>query len=246
MILTPPAGLRLHTTGMGAETSDLWRPVDPADGRLRAGLEAMMDARSRAIDAGERPIGWKIGWNAPAVRERLQVGSSVVGFLLASGVRRAGEPVPLAGTTHAGAEVELAIWAGPGATVGQIGPGIELVDVHGDFDDVPAALAANVWNRGSILGEERDWSPRLVDDIEVRIEHNGEPFGDPARPPDAIGDPEALVRFVAGTVAMLGEELREGDLILSGLLVPTPVWTKPGDRLVADYGPLGRLDVDFA
>jgi len=172
----------------------------------------------------------------------------VVGFLLESGVHRPGpgEPVPLEGTTNPGAEVEVALWAGPDATIARVGPGIELVDVFGDFDDVPAALAANVWNRGSVFGDAQDWSPGLLDEISVRVEHNDKPFGDPARPPDAIGDPEALVRFAAETVSMLGEELREGDVILSGLLVPSPVWTKPGDRVVADYGPLGRLEVEFA
>src|SRR5689334_15836317 len=246
LMLTRLRLVRFHTGGMGAEMHDLWRPVDPADGRLRTGLEAMMDARSRAIDAGERPIGWKIGWNAPAVRERMRVRSSVLGFLVESGVRPASEPVPLEGTTKPGAEVEIAIWVGPHATIARVAPGIELVDFHGDVGDALAALEANVWNHGCVVGESQEWSPGLLDGIEVRVDHNGEPFGAPARPPDAIGDPEKLVRFAADTVSMLGEELREGDLILSGLLVPSPVMTKPGDRLVADYGPLGRLELEFA
>jgi 2-keto-4-pentenoate hydratase len=226
--------------------ASLWVPVDRSDDRVRRGLERMMEARARAVSDGARPIGWKIGWNAPAVRERLGVGSSVIGFLLDSGVSEAGEPVPLEGTVNPGAEVELALRIGDGATLAAVSPGIELVDVHGDFDDVEAALAANVWNRGAVLGEARDWSPGLLDGIEVRVEHNGEPFADPARPRDAIGDPEELVSFVADTVASLGEELREGDVILSGLLVPAPVWTKPGDLVRADYGHLGSLEVEFS
>jgi 2-keto-4-pentenoate hydratase len=226
--------------------SSLWVPVDRSDERVRAGLERMMEARARAVADGARPVGWKIGWNAPAVRERLGVGSSVIGFLLDSGIHRAGEPVPLDGTVNPGAEVELALRIGDGGVLAGVGPGIELVDVHGDFDHVEAALAANVWNRGAVLGETHDWSPGMLDDIEVRVEHNGEPFADPARPHDAIGDPEELVRFVAETTSSLGEELREGDVILSGLLVPSPVWTKPGDRVGADYGELGRLELSFA
>jgi 2-keto-4-pentenoate hydratase len=53
------------------------------------------------------------------------------------------------------------------------------------------------------------------------------------------------VRFVAETVGSLGEELRAGDVILSGLLVPGAIWTEPGDRVSADYGPLGRLEIAF-
>jgi 2-keto-4-pentenoate hydratase len=86
----------------------------------------------------------------------------------------------------------------------------------------------------------------MLDEIRVKVEHNGEPFADPARPKDAIGDPEDLVRFVGATLTSLGEGLHAGDVILSGLLVPGAIWTEPGDRVSADYGPLGRLDVAFA
>jgi 2-keto-4-pentenoate hydratase len=224
----------------------LWTPVDPGDARLRSGLDRMMEARARAIEAGERAVGWKIGWNAPAVRERLGVGSSVIGFILESGIHAASEPVSLAGTTNPGAEVEIAMHVGEGTSIAAAGPGIELVDVHGRFDDVVGALAANTWHRGAVIGERSDWDDSLLDEIEVRVAHNGEPFADPARTRDAIDDAEALVRFVAETAESLGEQLREGDVILSGLLVPSPVWTKPGDGVSADYGRLGRLDLEFA
>jgi 2-keto-4-pentenoate hydratase len=95
-------------------------------------------------------------------------------------------------------------------------------------------------------GQPTEWSDALLDDVEVRVEHNGEPVGDPVRPREVLGDVEALVRFVADTAGSLGAPLRPGELILSGLLLPAPVWTKPGDRLSADYGPLGRLELEFA
>jgi 2-keto-4-pentenoate hydratase len=232
---------------MGTSGQELWVPVDRDDARVRAGLERMMQARAAALSGGARAVGWKIGWNAPAVRERLGVGSSVIGFILDSGIHAPDEPVPLDGTVNAGAEVELALRIGDGGSLAAVSPGIELIDVHGEFGDVEGALAANVWHRGAVLGETaHDWSPGLLDGIEVRVEHNGEPFADPARPRDAIGDPEALVRFVASTAALLGEELRPGDVILSGLLVPMPVWTKPGDTVAADYGELGRLEIRFS
>jgi 2-keto-4-pentenoate hydratase len=223
----------------------LWTPVDPGDARLRSGLEQMMEARARAVGTGERPVGWKIGWNVPAVRERLGIGSSVIGFMLESGIHDASDPISLDGTSSPGAEVELAIHVGEDASIAAASPGIELVDVHGRFDDVEGSLAANIWHRGLVIGRRADWDDALLDEIEVRIEHNGEPFEEPVRPRVAIEDADALVEFVAETAASLGAPLREGDVILSGLLVPSPVWTKPGDRMSADYGRLGRLELEF-
>jgi 2-keto-4-pentenoate hydratase len=220
--------------------------VDPGDSSLQAGLQRMMEARARAVAAGERPIGWKIGWNAPAVRERLGVGSSVIGFMLESGIHQPSDPIPLGGTTAPGAEVELAIAVGEGGSIAGVSPGIELIDVHGQFDDVEGALAANIWHRGAVIGARLPWEDALLDEIDVRIEHNGEPVGDPARPRAAVEDAGALVEFVGETAASLDVPLRAGDVILSGLLVPAPVWTKPGDRLSADYARLGRLDLAFA
>src|SRR5437764_4581200 len=176
--------------------SDLWRPVDPADERVRAGLERMIEARARAIDAGQRPVGWKIGWNVPAVREQLGVSSSVIGFMLESGVRPAAEPVSLAGAARPGAEVELALHAGADATLAAVGPGIEIVDPSGDFGDVVASRAANVWHRGAAVGAPAAWSDALLDEIEVRVEHNGESAGGAVRPREVIGDPVEIVRFV--------------------------------------------------
>lgn len=225
--------------------SELWSAVDPADKRLQRGLELMMKARGRAIEAGQRPVGWKIGWNTAAVREHLGVSSSVIGFILESGVHQAGESVSLAGAVRPGAEVELALYAGADGDLAAVGPGVEIVDPSGDFGDVEASLAANIWHRGGAVGDRSEWSPELLDEIEVRVELGGKPAGEPVRPRDVIGDPEDVIRFVAATAQSLGEELREGDLILSGLLLPTPVWLEPGDRLGTDFGPLGRLDVEF-
>src|SRR3954453_20958623 len=143
--------------------SSLWVPVDSSD-HVQNGLRRMMEARAAAVAGGERPAGWKIGWNAPAVRERLGAGSSVIGFLLESGIRPADEPVPLEGATKPGAEVELGLRIGERGTLAAVGPAIELIDVHGDFFDVEAALAANVWNRGAVLGEAQDWSPAMLDE----------------------------------------------------------------------------------
>ena len=52
-----------------------------ADPRVRRGLEAQLAARERRLAAGERPLGWKLGFGSPEARERLDTAAPLVGFL---------------------------------------------------------------------------------------------------------------------------------------------------------------------
>src|SRR5688572_9140424 len=110
------------------------------DPRIQAGMRrqfALFEERKRA---GARRIGWKVGFGAPAAKEKLKIGQPLVGFLLDSGVLANGATLSLAGWTKAVAEPEIAIEIGrdfsPTAddreaaqSIAAIGPAIEIVDV---------------------------------------------------------------------------------------------------------------------
>ena len=52
------------------------------------------------------------------------------------------------------------------------------------------------------------------------------------------------MRHVAATLARYGEALEPGDWIILGSLVP-PVPVRSGDRIDADFGPVGRLSIEI-
>ena len=59
-----------------------------------------------------------------------------------------------------------------------------------------------------------------------------------------LGHPANAVSWLAAKLVEFGEVIEAGDVILTGSFV-RPVWAKPGDHLVGDFGPLGTVSVRF-
>jgi 2-keto-4-pentenoate hydratase len=237
-------------------TNELWAALDATEPRLQEGFTRMRAAREAALARGEKHAGWKVAYNTPAARQRFGITSSLVGYLLESGRLPADRPLSLAGSTRPGAEIELVFQLGADlspdadqrtaeAAIGTVAAAIEIVDIVPDLaDNVTEAMGRDIWQRAYLIGAPRPWSDALLDEVSVRVSHNGEQ-GEPFGPRAAVQDAGALLRFVAGAVTAVGETLRAGDIVLSGMFSPALLWLKPGDRLTADYGPLGGFDVTF-
>ena len=52
------------------------------DPRVKAGMVKQLEKRRALIDAGGKPLGWKVGFGAPAMMERLKITAPLVGFLM--------------------------------------------------------------------------------------------------------------------------------------------------------------------
>jgi 2-oxo-hept-3-ene-1,7-dioate hydratase len=52
--------------------------------------------------------------------------------------------------------------------------------------------------------------------------------------------PADAIKHVAATLSRYGERLETGDWVILGSLVK-PIPLRPGDRIEADFGPLGRI-----
>ena len=62
---------------------------------------------------------------------------------------------------------------------------------------------------------------------------------------NVLGDPRRALTWLANELSGLGITLRAGQVVTTGTcLAPLPI--APGDRIVADYGALGRLSLRFA
>lgn len=225
---------------------------DAVDPRVAAGLPAQLARRAELLAHGAEPVGWKVGFNLPAVQEAFGITEPISGFLTTASVIRAGKPHSLAGATQPMAEPELAIHIGaelapdcsPVAAEEAIvafGPAIEVADVHPPRTDIAEIVATNVYHRAVLLGEPVRGAS--LAGVVARVAFNGEELGD-ADPLEAALDPVAVVRIIARTIAAGGERLRPGDAIIAGTLMPPPV-VSPGDELALDLGPLGSLSLAF-
>ncbi|MEJ7714822.1 MAG: hypothetical protein WKF40_03555 [Thermoleophilaceae bacterium] len=82
-----------------------------------------------SLSSGAHRIGWKIGFNPPAVQEKLGLAEPVVGHLTSATLLGADGSHSLAGAENALAEPEIAIEIGPDHSIAGLAPAIEIVDM---------------------------------------------------------------------------------------------------------------------
>ena len=202
------------------------------------GMQAQLARREAALSAGAAPVGWKIGFNTPAIQEHFGLTDAVVGFLVDSGVSPDGATVSLAGWVAPALEVEVAVRVGADSEVVGLAPALELVDLDISFDDIEPVLAGNICHRGVIFGDEvpgvDPWA------MVAAVTKGGEVVAEGR----LTEEPATTAAFVRRYLASHGAELREGDRIIAGSVV-APVAVAPGDELSVSFGPLGALSVRF-
>ena len=225
------------------------------DERVTAGMREQLAARADRLRAGERPLGWKLGFGAPAAKTRLRIDRPLVGFLLESNLLPDGATVPVGEWSAAVLEPEVAVHLAhdiePGApaeavrdAIGGIGPAIELVDLAPPPDDVRAMLAGNIYHRHVLLGpvNEGRTSP---DGVTARVRRDGEPVAGTDDVTELVGDLVEVVRLTAEVLEACGERLRAGEVIITGSVVPA-VPVASGQHIDVDLPPLGGLSVRLA
>ncbi len=202
-------------------------------------MRALLARREAELAGGATAVGWKIGFNTPAIQAHFGLDDPVVGYLTDTGVTPDGSTVAIAGWTAPAVEVELAVRVGRDGGVAGIGPALELVDLDMPFADIEPVLAANVCQRGVVFGEEVpgvDYS-----DVAVTVARGGALVAE-GRP---VEDPAETVAFVRRFLAEHGATLEPEHRIIAGSMV-APVAVAPGDELRVEFGRLGVLCVRFA
>jgi 2-keto-4-pentenoate hydratase len=229
----------------------------PADARVARGMRAQLELRRRAIAAGAQPIGWKVGFGAPAALAKLALSAPLVGFMLDRNVVASGATVSLAGWVKPAAEPEIAVEIGadlPGggsrstaaAAIGAIGPAIELADVTFAPEDVETILAGNIFHRHVLFGpRDRGRKGGGTDGLRAHVLRNGGAHADTAELEANTGKLVDIVRHVADLLGACGERLRAGDVIIAGSVI-APIFLGAEDRAL-DYAldPIGSVAVRF-
>ncbi len=218
---------------------------DPEADRVREGIRAQFEMLAARRSAGAELIGWKIGLNVPAVQRQLGITKPVLGHLTTESLIEPGSTHPIAGMVHVGIEPEVAIHLGEGGSIAALGAAIEVVDLDPAIAGLESILAGNVFHRGVVLGppvEGVDGTDLAT--LTATVEKNGS-VAEQTRFAEAGGDPVEMVRVIAERLALVGERLREGEVIIAGSLTPI-VFVEPGDTVGVELGPLGTLALSVA
>ena len=228
------------------------------DPRIERGMRAQLQARRARLDGGDAPLGWKVGFGAPAALERFALSGPLVGFLLRSALVESGATVALRGWAKPVAEPEIAVYLGAdipagasateaAAAVAALGPAIELADLDAPPDEVESILTRNIYQRRVVLGpRDPGRAGARLEGLRGRVHHS-------RGAPEEVTDLEAntgrivdTLRHTAELLAASGAALRAGDVIIAGSVV-APLFVGADD---IDFGfdlePIGRATVRFA
>jgi 2-keto-4-pentenoate hydratase len=227
------------------------------DQRVVRGMRAQLGARRKQLAAGDRPLGWKVGFGAPAMLKQLDISGPLIGFLMTRGRVQSGGRVSLAGWTKPVAEPEIAVHLGRDVAAGSdrettvaaiagISPAIELVDVHTPPQDPERILADNIYQRHVVLGGDGPArAGARSDGLTCRIIRGGAETARTSDPQANTGEWVEIVRHVADLLAAFGETLRAGEIIITGSVV-APLALEPGeDGLAFEVDPIGNVAVRF-
>ena len=211
-----------------------------AESSVARGMQSLLARRDAELAAGASGVGWKIGFNTPAIQAHFGIAEAVVGYLVDSGVVEPGATTSLAGWVSPAVEVELAVRVGDDGEVAGLGPALELVDLDISFDDIEPVLAGNICHRAVVFGDEvpgaDPWSLRAT------VTKDGSVV---ARDGRLTEDPVTTVAFVRRFLGDHGASLEPGERIIAGSVLP-PVSVAPGDALEVSFGPLGELRIAFS
>lgn len=208
---------------------------------------------------GDRVVGYKAGLTSAPMQRLLGVDSPDYGPVLASTVYRDGDTVDPTRFIAPKVEAEIvfrlgAHLRGPGVTtaqaraaLGEVLAGVEIVDSRIEnwrikLADTVADLASN----GAVALARRPVAvtglePRLIG---VVLSRNGE-LVDTGAGAAALGDPVAVVAWLANTLAEHGVALEPGHVVMTGAL-HAAVPMAPGDTFVAEFDRLGSVTIHVA
>jgi 2-keto-4-pentenoate hydratase len=227
------------------------------DPRIARGMRAQLQERQARLDGGDAPLGWKVGFGAPAALTRYALSGPLVGFLLRGALVESGASISLRGWAKPVAEPEIAVYLGAdipagasaaeaAAAVAALGPAIELADVDAPPDEVESILARNIYQRRVVLGpRDPGRASAQLEGLRGRVHRTR---GAAEEITDLEANTGRIVDILCHTAALLaasGAALRAGDIIIAGSVV-APLFIGPDDT---DFGfdlePIGRAAVRF-
>ena len=233
----------------------------PEDCRPRDRTEGYAIQAELVRLSGQRVAGWKIAATSVAGQRHINVDGPLAGPLLANRLVGAGSTIDLRRNRMRLAEAEFAFRIAASlpprgapytiddvkAATASVHPAIEVPDSR--YEDVTTvgapqliADAACAWC--AAIGESgvSDWRGRDLDVHPVAV-FKGRQLVAEGRG-STVGGPVRALTWVANELAAQGGGLCAGDLVTTGTCVE-PVPIAPGERLRAEFGDFGAIEVAF-
>lgn len=206
---------------------------------------------------GRTIAGFKVGLTSAAMQKQLGVDQPDFGALF-DDMAVASGAVDVSGYIAPRIEPEIAVildrpLQGPGidvddviAATGTIAASLELIDsrVRDWKITIVDTIADNASSAGYIFGDTRltlDEFDRIGTPVSMSV--NGEEVGR-GTGADVLGDPLRAVAWLANTLGERGVTIPAGAVVLPGS-VCAAAFVSAGDVAVADFGPLGRIELSF-
>jgi 2-oxopent-4-enoate/cis-2-oxohex-4-enoate hydratase len=203
---------------------------------VEQGTAALLMRRRETCAQGAEAIGWKIGFNVPAIQQRLGLDAPLAGFLTTDTVIEGSW-----GEYPVMAESEVAVEIGDDArSITALLPAIELTDPPDLEVELEQILAGNIFHRAVAFGPRVETRAPGAARILVNGEEQHALSGD-----EAGARLEEMVEVIARRLGDAGEELRPGDTIITGVLAP-PHEASPGDVVRLELEAVGSVELTFS
>lgn len=241
--------------------------IDALPERLRPRDAAAGHAIQAALPgvAGQPVVGWKIAATSAAGQAHIQVDGPLAGRILTGFVHPVGATLGLAGNRMRVVEPEFAFRLGADlpprdapylvdevlAAVASLHPAFELPDSRfAEFTRAGKAqlIADDACCGRFAFGPAAPASWRVVDLAAHRVHaavHGADGTLRYTREGEGralLGNPRTALTWLANELSALGVGLRRGDWASCGTCM-VPLEILPGDRVVADYGLFGRIEI---
>jgi 2-oxo-hept-3-ene-1,7-dioate hydratase len=214
---------------------------------------------------GRTLVGRKIGLTSRVMQASVNITEPDYGALYDDMVFGDASEVPLGRFIGPRVEVELAFvlgadLTGPDCTVFDVlaatryvTPALEILDARVQMTDpatghqrtIVDTISDNAADAGIVTGGR----PVRPDEVDLRwvaaVLWRNEVIEESGVAAAVLNHPANGVAWLANKLAVHGEVLRAGQVILAGSFT-RPVWVRPGDTFHADYGPLGSVGCRFA
>jgi 2-keto-4-pentenoate hydratase len=227
------------------------------DPRITRGMQAQAELQRKRLATGDRLIGWKVGFGAPALLARLGISGPLIGFLTQNARVASGGSVSFAGWTKPVIEPEIAVHIGrdvpagadrdtAGAAIAGISPAIEVVDFDEPPDDPERILGHNIYQRHVVLGAAGPArAGGAADGLTCRIIRRGVESASTTDPQANTGEWITIVQHVANMLTACGGGLRAGEFIITGSVVPPLTVEHDEDGVDFEADPIGGVSLRF-